>query len=102
MTNIRPAIFIILVLFLLSSPITTAYAQSAVGYINAAGVKLLERPSADAKIIREFRKGDRIKYASSKEPLKPESWIQITVFRMNVQGYVLAKYITEGTIDSRF
>jgi len=86
---------------LMSAPLAV-HAQESLGYINADGVKLLEQPTTDAKILRVFRKGDRIKCMAFKEPPKADAWIEVTILRTTIRGFVPAKYITEGTVASRF
>jgi hypothetical protein len=60
------------------------------------------QPSADAKVIHEFKKRDRVTYASSKDPHEAYAWVEVSIPRTNEHGYVLAKYIADGTRDSRF
>lgn len=102
MNKSKRTVLVVLLIFTLLSVMSIVYAQDTMGYINAESISLRAQPSTDSKVIRELKKGDRIESAESKDPHEADSWVEVRITRTNEHGYVLAKYITDGTIPSRF
>ncbi len=102
MRKSKRTVLVVFFIFTLLSVMSIVYAQDTMGYINAEGISLRAQPSPDSKVIRELKKGDRIESAGSKVPYKADSWVEVKITRTNERGYVIAKYITDGTTASSF
>lgn len=102
MNKPNKTILVVFLVFTLLSVMSTVYAQDTASYINAEGISLRAQPSADSKVIRDLKKGDRIVVTEPKDPHEDNSWVEVKIPRTNEHGYVLSKYITSGSTSSNF